>query len=82
MEIISAILAIIKAIPAIEIMFQSLTLAYVKQQEEKFDRDFAKASAVLIAEKDQRMLEEVLGMQPGPPQDMADIITRPRTPRS
>ena len=81
MEIISAILAIVKAIPAIERMFQSLMLAYVKQQGEKFDREFAKAFSVLIAEKDQRLLEEVLGMKPGLPDDKTDLITRPRTPR-
>jgi len=81
MEVISAILAIVKAIPAIERMFKGLMLAYVKQQEEKFDREFIKAFAVLIAEKDQRLLEEVLSMKPGLPDDTTDIITRPRKPK-
>jgi hypothetical protein len=76
MEYLSAIIALIKAIPTFERMFQSLMLAYVKSQEEKFDREFAKAFAVLIAEKDQRLIEEVLGFKAGPPSNMDDTFTR------
>jgi hypothetical protein len=78
MQWISAIIAILKAIPVLDSMFRELILAYVNQ---KFDKEFTKAWLKMIAEKDQRLIEEVLNMKPGLPDDMNEVITRPRTPK-
>jgi len=78
MQWISAIIAIFKAIPVLDSWFRELILAYTNQ---KFDKEFTKAWLALIAEKDQRLIEEVLNMQPGLPDDKTDLITRPRTPK-
>jgi len=78
MEVVSGIIALLKAIPVLDSWFKGLVLAYGKWKVESFDKDFTKAFAVMIKDNDQRLLEEVLGMNPGPPQDMTDVISRPR----
>jgi hypothetical protein len=81
MEIVSAILALIKAIPILDQWFKQLALAHGKWKLETFDKEFTKAMAVLIAEKDQRLIEEVLGMRPGPSLDQEDVVRRRREDR-
>lgn len=78
MEIVSGIIALLKAFPILDQWFKGLVMAYGKYRMEKFDRDFAKGMAELIRSHDQRALEEVLGMNPGPSPDQTDIIRRPR----
>jgi hypothetical protein len=80
MQWISAIIAIFKAIPILDKYFKDLVLAYGAWKVESFDKDFNKAWLKMIAEKDQRLLEETLGMRAGPPRDMDGVITRPRKP--
>jgi hypothetical protein len=79
MQWISAIIAIFKAVPVLDQMFRDLVLAYANA---KFDRDFSKAWLKMIAEKDQRLIEEVLHMKPGLPDNTDDMVTRPRKPQS
>lgn len=80
MSIISAILAILKALPILDQWFKGLVFSYSKYQMEKFDKDFTKGMAELIGKHDQRALEEVLGMNSGASPDQDDIVTRPRRP--
>ncbi len=80
MSYLSAILALLKAIPTLNNWFKSLVMAYSKYQMEMFDKDFSRGMAELIKNHDQRALEEVLGMSPGPSDDQTDIITRPHRP--
>lgn len=78
MEIVSGIIALLKAIPVLDGWFKGLVLAYGKWKVESFDKDFTKAFAMMIKDNDQRLLEEVLGMNPGPSPDQTDIIRRRR----
>jgi len=78
MEIISAIVALLKAIPILDTWFKGLVMAYGKWKVESFDKDFTKAYLAMVKDGDQTLLEEVLGMSKGPPQDMTDVIDRPR----
>jgi hypothetical protein len=55
--------------------------AYGAWKVESFDKEFTKAWLQMIAEKDQRLIEEVLKMKPGLPDDMNEVITRPRRPK-
>lgn len=80
MQWISAIIAILKALPILDGYFKQLVMAYGNWKIESFDKEFAKAWVTLIAEKDQRLLEEVLKMQPGPPSNLDETFTRPDQP--
>ena len=80
MEIVSAIIALLKAVPVLDQWFKGLVLAYGKWKVESFDKDFTRAYVMMVKDGDQRLLEEVTGMRAGPPQDMTDVISRPRTP--
>jgi hypothetical protein len=81
MEVISGIIALLKAIPVLDGWFKGLVLAYGKWKVESFDKEFTKAFAVMIRDKDQRLLEEVLGMPSGPSSDNTDVIRRRREDR-
>jgi len=80
MEYVSIILALLKAVPTFDKWFKSLALAYGKWKLESFDKEFSKAFLIMIRDNDQRLIEEVLGMRAGPPQDMDGVISRPRKP--
>jgi len=80
MEIVSGIIALLKAIPVLDSWFKKLVLAYGDWKVKSFDKDFTKAYVMMVKDGDQRLLEETLGMRAGPPQDMDGVITRPRTP--
>jgi hypothetical protein len=81
-EIVSGIIALLKAIPILDNWFKGLVMAYSKYRMEKFDKDFSRGMADLIKHHDQRTLEEVLGMNPGPSDDQSDVVTRPHRPRT
>jgi len=78
MQIVGGIIALLKALPILDGWFKGLVLAYGKWKLESFDKDFTKAWIVMVRDNDQRMIEEVLGMNPGPSPDQTDIIRRPR----
>lgn len=81
MTTISAILALLKAIPVLDAWFKNLALEYNKWKVEAHDKAFADAMADLL-KGDQRKLEEAAGMNPGADPDQTEIVTRPRGPHA
>lgn len=81
MDIVAGIIALLKAIPTLDSWMKQLVSAYTQWKLDAHDREFTNALQKLIAEGDQRDLEEAAGMDPGPNPDSSEIITRPRRPR-
>ena len=79
MSIISAILAIFKAIPIIDGWFQQLALAYAAKQLADHETAFAAAHLALIKEHDQTLFEMAIGSHNagGSAMDPRDIKDRP-----
>ena len=80
MGIVQGIIALLKAIPIFDKWFHELVAAYSKWKIESHDRAFTEGMRVLLADHDQRKLEEAAGMNPSASPDQTGIITRPRTP--
>jgi len=61
MQLLSAILAILEAIPILDKWFTELTLAYAAQQRSKGNADFQKAMDTAIKDKDTTDLQSSIG---------------------
>lgn len=76
---ISAIVALIEAIPTVNSWFESLALAWAAKQLANHKTDFANAHIALIKQNDQTLLEKAIGSvnagQSGT--DQRDIEDRP-----
>lgn len=61
MTFISAILALLQAIPILDKWFVQLSLAYAAKMLANHDADFANANIALIKSYDQSLLEAAIG---------------------
>lgn len=79
MTIISAILALLQAIPTLNNWFNSLALAWAAKQLADHDSDFARAHIALIQQHDQTLLEDAIGsINAGKPGvDTRDLVDGP-----
>lgn len=79
MAVISAILALLQAIPTLNAWFQQLALAWAAKQLADHDADFARAHIALIQQHDQTLLEQAIGSTNAgkPGADQGDIVDRP-----
>jgi hypothetical protein len=80
MGTISAIIAVLKALPILDSWFKGLVAAYTKWKIESNDRAFTEGMSTLIRDGDQRKLEEAAGIKPGPDENQTEIVKRPRRP--
>jgi hypothetical protein len=80
MEIVSGIIALFKAFPILDGWFKSLATAYNQWKIASNDKAFTEGLKTLIAEHDQRKLEDAAGMPTGSDPDQEEIIRRPRRP--
>ena len=81
MQIVGGIIALLKALPILDGWFKALVIAYNQWKIASHDAAFTEGMRVLIADHDQRKLEEAAGMGSGKDPDQTDIVTRPRRPR-
>ncbi len=58
---ISLLIAIFKAIPALQKLFESLMALYVQRQIDQMDKELLNAIARALKEKDQRDIEKAIG---------------------
>lgn len=79
MTIISAILALLQAIPTLNSWFQNLALAWAAKQLADHNSDFAAAHLALIKQNDQTLLEQAIGSVNAGKSgtDQSDIVDRP-----
>ena len=80
MGTISAILAVLKALPILDSWFKGLVAAYAQWKLASHDKAFSDGLRTLIADHDQRKLEEAAGIKPGPDENQTEIVKRPRRP--
>lgn len=78
MSTIAAILAVLKALPILDSWFSGLVAAYSAWKIAAHDAAFTEGMRVLIANHDQRKLEEAAGIDAGPDENSTELITRPR----
>ena len=80
MSTIATILAVLKALPILDSWFRDLVSAYSAWKIAAHDAAFVDGMRTLIADHDQRKLEDAAGMGSGPDEDQTELITRPRRP--
>jgi hypothetical protein len=61
MTILSLLLAIFKAIPALKSLFDELVVAYTQSQIDNIKKEYLYAIQIAISQKDQRDIEKALG---------------------
>lgn len=79
MTVISAILALLKALPILDSWFKQLAVAYMQMKIASHDKDFVEANRALIQDHDQRALEAAAGSSNAgaPALDQTGVHTRP-----
>lgn len=78
LEILSAIVALIKAIPIADKWAERLFVAYKAYQRDRTLKDNREAIRAAIEDNDQRKLEEVIGNpHPGTPSGDPGVVVRP-----
>lgn len=80
MEIVGGIIALLKAFPIIDGWMKSLVLAYNQWKIASHDKAFTDGLLVLMAEHDQRKLEDAAGLHAGADPNQDEIVVRPRRP--
>jgi len=81
MEIVSGIIALLKALPILDRWFKTLVAAYNQWKIEQHDKAFTEGLAMLIAKHDQRAIEKAAGLNQGPAENQDDVQTRPSRPK-